>query len=215
MAKRFGPEDLSDLPADVTVGQPDLISRSFLAYERFQFTLRTPGHEPVVHGRDMLRVGAVVAALPYDPVRDEVVLMRQFRLASHLATGRGEMIEIVAGLVEPGEDTAVAAARECAEEIGAAPSRVIELFAFMPAPGFTDEFATMYLAIVDAAAVPDRAGLDTEQEQTIPMRFSVDDALAAVRAGRLVNGYLLHALNWLGLNRHRLKTIVATGSVKD
>ncbi len=214
MAKRFGPDDLTDLPADVTVSPPELLARSFIAFERYPLTLRSPGREPATYGRDMLRVGMVVAALPFDPVRDEVVLMRQFRLGSHLSTGRGEMIEIVAGLVERDEDTATAAARECLEEIGAAPSQVIELLTFMPAPGFTDEYATLYLAIVDADTVPERAGLDVEQEQTIPMRFSVDEAIAAISSGRLTNGYLLHALNWLALNRHRLKAIVANGSVR-
>lgn len=214
MAKRAGPDDLADIPADVAISSPELLARSFLDFERYDITLHSGDGKPVRYRRDLLRVGPVVGVLAYDPATDEVILIRQFRTGAHLASGRGEMIEIVAGLVDPGEDTAAAAARECAEEIGVPPRQVIELFEFMPAPGFTDEHATLYLAVVDAGAVPDRAGLLEELEQIVPLRVSVDDALAALNRGSMINGYVLHALHWLALNRGRLPEIVARGSAK-
>jgi ADP-ribose pyrophosphatase len=91
-----------------------------------------------------------------------VVLIRQFRLAAHLAAGLGELIEIVAGHVERGEVPQQAAARECVEEIGVEPRSLHPLFSFLPAPGLNDEYATMFLAIVDSTKVPERAGAEHE-----------------------------------------------------
>ena len=70
---------------------------------------------------DVLRSGPAAAVLPIDPGRDELVLLRQFRLAAHLANGKGNLVEIVAGHVEENEEPAETARRECVEEIGVAP----------------------------------------------------------------------------------------------
>ncbi len=79
------------------------------------------------------------------------------------------------------------------------------LFSFMPAPGINDEFATMFLAIVDSTTVPERAGAATETEDTRPLRVDIDAALAALTESKLHNGYLIIALQWLALNRHRIE----------
>jgi 8-oxo-dGTP pyrophosphatase MutT (NUDIX family) len=68
--------------------------------------------------RDVLKWGRVVGVLALDPVREEVVLTRQFRLGAYLALGECETLEIVAGRVDCEEDAADAARRECLEEIG-------------------------------------------------------------------------------------------------
>ncbi len=65
----------------------------------------------------------MAAVLPVDLARDEVVLLRQFRLAAHLANGDGSLVEIVAGHVEANEQPVATARRECVEEIGVAPDR--------------------------------------------------------------------------------------------
>jgi len=109
-----------------------------------------------------------VGVLPIDLARDEVVLIRQFRLPVHLANGNGDLVEIVAGHVEPDEPLGQAAHRECLEEIGVAPSALTELFTYLPTPGASDEQITLFLGIVDAAQVPDRAGAAAEREETQP-----------------------------------------------
>jgi ADP-ribose pyrophosphatase len=150
----------------------------------------------------------VVAVITVDLERDEVVLLRQFRLAAHLASGRGEMVEIVAGGVEDGEDLEQAARRECIEEIAVEPTRLVPVVQFMPAPGVDQEIATMFLATIDATKIPARAGAGSENEETVPFRVPIDEALAALAAGTFVNGYTVIALQWLALNRGRLSDIV-------
>jgi ADP-ribose pyrophosphatase len=149
----------------------------------------------------------VIGVIAVDPGRGEIVLIRQFRLAAHLATGNGELVEIVAGRVDANETPAEAARRECLEEIGVAPTRLVELFSFFPTPGLTDELATIFLAVVDASAVPERAGAAAEAEETRPLRVDIDHAIAALAQGRISNGLLIIALQWLALNRERLTVL--------
>jgi ADP-ribose diphosphatase len=195
---------LADVPGDAAVSAPELLGKGFREYLRYRFTLKGEHAKAGERTHDMLRFGRVVAVLPVDPIRDEVVVIRQFRLPAQVATGRGELIEIVAGHVEPGEELAQAARRECAEEIGVAPSAVLELFTYMPTPGASDEQITLFLGIVDASAVPQHAGAAAENEETRPMRVPIDAALAARDRGTLQNGLLILALHWLALNRGRI-----------
>jgi ADP-ribose pyrophosphatase len=204
-------ELLADHSVDVALSAPKLLCRGFRDYERFKFTV-TGEDGPLTQTRDVLRFGRVAAVLPLDPVRDEIVVIRQFRLPAHLANGRGHLIEIVAGHVEADEQLAQAARRECMEEIGVEPKRLVELFTYLPTPGVTDEEITLFLGVVDSSKLPERAGAADEDEVTTPLAVPVDTALAALAGATLHNGPLIIALQWLALNRDRLHEIVRQGS---
>src|SRR5882672_6661400 len=163
-------DDLADRPAEAKLSPPERLGKGYFDYQRFRVTLPNGAQT-----RDVLRAGKVIAVLPLDMERDEIVMIRQFRPAAHLANGKGELIEIVAGRVEPGETTAQAARRECQEEIGVAPSALVELFSYLPTPGLTDEEVTMFVAAVDAARVPERTH-PTEGEYITVMRVLIDAA---------------------------------------
>jgi ADP-ribose pyrophosphatase len=209
MTKSANTDALADCAADVEVSPPTVLAAGFHDLVRYCVVLRTPGGETLSSVRDVLRVGKVTAVLPIDLARGELVLIRQFRLPAHLATGRGELIEIVAGHVEAGETPAEAAMRECVEEIGVRPKALYEMFEFIPVPGSSDEHATLFLGLVDAAGIPDRAGAADEKESTRPMRIAIDDAIAALGHRTMQNGFLILALQWLALHRDKLDTIVA------
>ena len=201
---------IADDRADVVIDGREVLAEGFRRYERLR--VRRSG-ENVPRPLDVLRAGPAAAVLPIDPGRDEVVLLRQFRLAAHLANGRGNLVEIVAGHVEADEQPAEAARRECVEEIGVAPGLLVELFTYLTSPGMSDEEITLFLGIVDASGVPERAGAAAEHEETVPMRVPIDAALAALAAGTVRNGPLIIALQWLALNRGRLSEIVRMGSI--
>jgi ADP-ribose pyrophosphatase len=209
MSDDAGADALADSPADVTVSAPQVLAKGHHDFERFAMTLCIPGHDPIASVRDVLHVGKVTAVLPLDLKRGELVLLRQFRLPAHLATGMGELTEIVAGHVEAGETPAEAAFRECVEEIGVRPSALYEIFQFIPVPGSSDEHAFLFLGLVDAANIPERAGAAHEKEATRPMRVPIDTAIAALERKVMRNGFLLMALQWLALNRGRLDSIIA------
>ena len=201
---------IADDRADLLIAGREVLAEGFRRYERLR--VRRSG-ENVPRPLDVLRSGPAAAVLPIDPGRDEVVLLRQFRLAAHLANGRGNLVEIVAGHVEADEKPAEAARRECVEEIGVAPGLLVELFTYLTSPGMSDEEITLFLGIVDASGVPERAGAAAEHEETVPMRVPIDAALAALAAGTVRNGPLIIALQWLALNRGRLSEIVRMGSI--
>lgn len=199
---------LADRSIDVRVSAPKLIAHGFRDFERRAVTLP---EEKLKQQRDVLRVGPVVAVLPYDPAHDAIVVMRQFRLPAHIANGRGELIEIVAGHVEKGETAAYAASRECVEEIGLKPKRLVKLFTYLPTPGISDEEITLFVGVVDTTKLPARGGAATEHEVTMPFTVPVETALAELPKLRMRSGPLVLALHWLALNRSRLAEFAKKG----
>jgi ADP-ribose pyrophosphatase len=197
----------ADQVANVTLSPPKILARGFKRYERYKVELRGEDATSTLI-RDILRYGRVVAVLPVDLAREEVVLIQQFRLAAHLATGRGELIEIVAGFVEADEAPVQAARRECIEEIGVAPQTLTELFTYLVSPGSSDEELVLFLGTIDSSRVPKRAGAAAENEATRPIVLPIDTALAALARRTVRNGPLIMALQWLALNRSRLHEIV-------
>jgi ADP-ribose pyrophosphatase len=205
MSNRDDSDAISDRAAEVTLSGPSSIGRGYMRYERFEVAVPRDGEDALQQKRDVLRAGRVVAVLPVDLARGEIVLLRQFRLAAHLATGRGDMVEIVAGRVDGDESAADAASRECFEEIGLTPDRLVELYSVLPTPGLTDEYVSFFLGFVDAAKVPARGGLAGETEDTHPFVVSIDAAIAALDHGGVANGLMVSALQWLALHRDRLQ----------
>ncbi|MCA6125192.1 NUDIX hydrolase [Bradyrhizobium sp. WSM 1704] len=186
-------------PRSITVSPPQLIGRGYRDYHRFVVTERPTTEAGTTFERDVLRSGRVVGVLALDPERDELVLTRQFRIGGHLATGRGEMIEIVAGRVDPGETPEAAARRECIEEIGLTPLSMTRLFDFLPAPALTDEVMTLFLARVDAAAAPMRAGASHEGEDIEVIRCPISRAIDLMKRNEIQSAPTIIVLQWLQL----------------
>lgn len=200
---------IEDKPADVEIDAPETLAVGYRTFLRYHLTLRSPDHEPVRQERDIVMSAKIIAVLPVDLDRGEVVLIRQFRLAGQLANGCGDMIEIVAGAVEEGEDPVVAARRECEEEIGVAPLKIAEVMSFMTTPGISDETVVLFVASIDAGAVPPRAGLPEENEQIATLRVPFDEIPSILEHGGVRNGPLIIALQWPALHRGRLRALLA------
>lgn len=177
------------IDADVTVGGGFRPLHNFLIRYR-----DARGHERPQR-RELLMGGRVAAIIAYDPARKVLVFIRQYRLAAELANGKGRMIEIVAGGVEPDEDAEAAARRELFEETRLTALAMMPVYTTMPTPGLTTEIADVFLAFVDTFTLPARAGED-EDEDIEPFTATLEEALAAADAGAIVNGFTLLALNW-------------------
>lgn len=193
---------LEDSPAQVDILDETLIHQGFRRFESYRIRLHTPGAAPIVQMREILRAAPAVGIIAIDPAREAIVLLRQFRMTAHVATGRGELIEIPAGMIDPGEDPAATARRECIEETGLDPHEVHPLFSCLVSPGAVDELAHFYLAFVDATHMPQHTGAAGESEIIRPFLVPLDEAVAALDSGAmLVNGYLRLALMWVALHR--------------
>jgi ADP-ribose pyrophosphatase len=204
VAKR---RELADLPADVAASRPEVLARAYRDYHRYSVTLMDDDG-PVVQERDVLIAGKVVVVMPIDIAHQEIVLIRQFRLPAHLANGRGDIVEFVAGRVEAGESLAEAARRECREEIGVAPGKLTELFTFLSTPGVTDEEITMFVAAVDATSVREGALTTPDGEHVYVHRVSMDAALDALDRHTMRASPLIIGLQWLALNRRRIPELL-------
>ena len=199
-------DEIADRSTEVTVSEPELLAKGFHEYRRFRLNVSAPGKGLVQQTRDVVAGGKVITVLPVDVARQQVVLIRQFRLPAHLATGKGDMVEIVAGHVDDGEAPAAAARRECEEEIGVAPRAITELFSYLTTPGLTDELVTVFVASIDAAAVRENTEMGGEHIRTLRVPF--DRALDALTRNTIHNGPALMALQWLALNRGRLDELL-------
>lgn len=214
--KQASVQRLGDHEVELELSGPTPLGDGFRPYQRFIVTL--PGSEgaALTQVRDILRVGAVVGVLAYDPAEQVLVLIRQFRLAAHLATGRGELVEIAAGHIEEADVAPHAAARrECREELGVEPYALMPMMDFMPTPGVTDEHATLFLALIDSNKVPSEAGEPEEMELTHPFLLPVEAAMVALTApapGLIGNVFTLTTLQWFALNRSRVDAFAAEHS---
>ena len=120
---------------------------------------------------DLLRHPGASAIVPF--LDDETVLMiRQFRYA----TG-GEIIEIPAGKLDPGEAPAACAQRELEEETGYRAGRIERLGSIWTSPGFADEIIHLYAAF-DLAKTEQNLDPD-EVIELVPMPLS--DAIREIR----------------------------------
>ena len=154
--------------------------------------------------REVLERGHAAAILPYDPGHDRVVLVEQFRIGP-LAAGRLPWtLEVPAGIVETGETPEAVARRECAEECGCEPSALEPVMTIMPSVGVMSETVALFCGRVDGDAATLFGGADAGEDIRVRVA-SFDEALRLLRQGEIVSAPTVVLLQWLTLNRERLR----------
>lgn len=167
------------------------------------FSYREADSEKAID-RELLVARHAVAVVAYDPAQDRLVMIRQFRLGAQLGTGKGMCVEVVAGLIDDGEDPATSAKRELEEEAGLSALHLEKLCQFLTTPGVTDEVIHLFYAQVDASNLQAEAGEASESERTFPFLLSLEDALEAVDSNGIQNGIAMIALLWFARHKERL-----------
>jgi ADP-ribose pyrophosphatase len=155
--------------------------------------------------REVLERGRTVALLPYDPVRDAVVLIEQFRIGAYTAGLDPWQIEVVAGVIEPGESAAEVARRETMEEAGCRVTDVERIGSVLLSSGASSEVSEMFCGRVDSDGVGGIHGLAHEGEDIRVTVVPAVGAIAHVNDGAVMSGYAVIPLQWLALNRERLR----------
>ena len=179
----------------------------FFRFERHRvrFRLFSGGWSRPIE-REVLERDHAAAVLPYDPVHDRVVLIEQFRAAAIDAPGGPWLIEIVAGIIEPGESAETVIRREAVEEADSVIGETEFIGEFLLSPGSSSERLAMFCGRVDSTGVGGIHGLAEEGEDIRVFTMAPDEALAATADGRICNANAVIALQWLALNRERLRT---------
>lgn len=155
--------------------------------------------------RELFRRGEGAAVLLYDPDRDEVVLIEQFRIGAVFQPERAWLLEIVAGAVEDGETAAEVAIREAEEEAGCQILDLIEIQRFYSTPGGFAERITLFCGRVDAANVGGVHGLDEEGEDILVTAYPAEQVFEMLETGRIESAIPIIALQWLYIHRDRLR----------
>lgn len=201
--------DLCDCPLAVTLSMPTVLVKAYYDYRRYAVSIKTKDAPPFLQERDVLIAGKVVVVIPIDLVRQQIVLIRQFRLPAHIANGLGDMVEFVAGRVEPNETLVDAARRECREEIGVAPEKTVQLLRYLTTPGSSDEEVTIFLCAIDSSTIRDGSRTTADGEHLQIMRTSIEDAIRALNRYSMRGSPLVIGLQWLALNREHLPNLLA------
>lgn len=155
--------------------------------------------------RELFHRGDAVAVLLYDPARDSVVLIEQFRIGAMDDRDGPWLMEIVAGVVEHGESITEVARRECMEEAGIKVHSLEPVHSFYSSPGGCSEKIHILCALVDSQQVGGIHGLDEEGEDIKVHVVEYSELHDLLAAGRINSAIPLVALQWLQLNRERLK----------
>ena len=172
-----------------------------LSYERFDGRMsRTVELECVERGE-------AVAVLLYDPVKDEVGLIRQFRVGAHLAGKSGWVTEIVAGTTDGSVDYPAVARRETEEEAGLSLLSLRPIVSYFISPSASTERIHLYLGIMPPDAHTEvEGGLEDEDEDIVFFRVSFAKAMEMIEQGEIDAATPLLALNWLAANREAVRS---------
>jgi len=125
----------------------------------------------------------VLAQLP----DGQFVFVRQFRKPLEM-----ELIEAVAGTLEPGEDPADCAARELKEETGHNAGELRELGVIFSAPGYTDEKLHVYYSRVHSA----RSDVSPDEDENLDLVYLAAERVEEmISSGKIMDAKTLAA--WL------------------
>lgn len=150
--------------------------------------------------RELFERGDAVGVLPWDPVRDELVLLEQFRVGAIRGDASPWMLELVAGVVEPGETDADVAHRESREEAGIDILALEPIACFFPSPGACSEQVRLFVGRVDSGGAGGIHGCDDEGEDILVHRVPRQQLLAWLDEGKISNGHTLIAVQWLRIH---------------
>jgi ADP-ribose pyrophosphatase len=155
--------------------------------------------------RELIQRSDAVAILPYDPRLDCVLLIEQFRTGAIESPQGPWMVEIIAGLIEVGEDREQTIFREAWEEAGCELQALHHLYDYYSTPGGFKERVSLYVAKVDSSTLGGIHGRQQEGEDIRIRVVGADEAFDMISSGLITSAMPIIALQWLQLNRELLR----------
>lgn len=196
----FGPGDVETLRAEPAYANYFAVDEYLLRFRRFDGAFSVPVERAVFGSGDAVMV------LPYDPARDSVLLVEQFR-SGPLARGEADpwSLEGIAGRCDPMEEPEATARREAREEAGLALGRIERICAYYSSVGMLSEYITAFAGEADLGEAGGEFGLASEDEDIRAHVVPRAEALAAVASGEVNNAPTILALLWLDRHAERLR----------
>ncbi|HBM2588465.1 ADP-ribose diphosphatase [Enterobacter cloacae complex sp. SYL001] len=191
---------------DVEIIARETLYSGFFSMELYRFRHRLfNGEMSGEIKREIFERGHAAVLLPFDPVRDEVVLVEQVRIAAYDTSETPWLLEMVAGMIEEGESVEDVARREALEEAGLAIGRTKPVLSYLASPGGTTERSSIIVGEVDATTAKGIHGLADENEDIRVHVVSREQAYQWVEEGLIDNAASVIALQWLQLHHQNLR----------
>ena len=195
-----------DRDKDVEIISKETVFKGYFQVDRYRLRHRTfAGGWTDEMVREVFERGHAVVVLLYDPERDQVALIEQFRPGAYAAGWHPWLIECVAGIIEEGEHPDDVARRETREEAGSDPTDMIQVGDYLVTAGGSSESCRLYCARVDASTIAGLHGLANEGEDIRVMVVETAEALAMVRDNRINNAMAVLAIQWLVLEKDTVR----------
>ena len=176
-----------------------------LFHYRIRHELYAGGMGPEL-SREVLERGHAAALLLYDPDTDKVVMIEQFRPGAYGAQWDAWLLEIVAGIIDPGETPEDVCKREAQEEAGVTVTDLFRVQGWLATPGVCTETIELWCGRVDASNAGGLHGLADEGEDIRVVVYDMEDLRTLLDQGALTNATTLIAVQWLFLNHDRLRS---------
>jgi ADP-ribose pyrophosphatase len=189
---------------DFSVEDNVLLADSFYQFRRLDVIHKSFSGETVKIRRDLFCRPNAVAVLLYDATLDKVVLIEQFRIGALDHPRSPWLLELIAGIIEPGESIEEVAKRESFEESGVEVNTLQHICKFTPSPGGAQEYIDLFCATIDSTKASGIHGLAVEGEDIKVHVFSAQQAFDMLRTGEIDNAPAIIALQWLQLNKQNL-----------
>ncbi|WP_447589021.1 NUDIX domain-containing protein [Aquipseudomonas campi] len=200
------PEAFNPGTDDVEIITRETCFKGFYKLDRLQLRHRQfSGAMGPQLSRELFVRHDAVCVLPYDPQRDCVVLIEQFRVGALGKVANPWLIELVAGLIDKDEQPEEVARREAVEEADLNLGALWPITRYFPSPGGSDEHVHLFLGRCDSQGAGGVHGLAEEGEDIRVHVWPLEDALQAIRDGRINNAASIIALQWLALNRTEVR----------
>ncbi|WP_159565736.1 ADP-ribose diphosphatase [Budvicia diplopodorum] len=155
--------------------------------------------------REIFERGHAGVLLPYDAQRDKVVLIEQIRIAALETSKTPWLLELVAGMVEPGENIEQVVRREAQEEADIKVGRCKPVVSYLASPGGTSERLSVMVGEVDSSTAKGIHGLAEENEDIRVHVVSREQAYQWVEEGLIDNAASIIAIQWLQLHYQSLR----------
>jgi len=153
--------------------------------------------------REIFSGANVATVLPYDPIKEKILLIKQFRPGVLNRKHDPILIEIVAGIIDKNEKPSEAAKRECLEETGCVVKKLKDIYSYYPAPGSSESFYHLFLAEIDSFEGERIFGQEDENEDILVKSYNIKDVKKLLKEKKIVNGVTLLALQWFFLQYYK------------
>ena len=184
----------------VRVKNVHVLSDRYYRLNEIEFDYRRGNGEWQTQKREVFDRGHAATLLPYNVASRTVVLTRQFRLPAYLAGHDDLLIEAAAGMLD--DETPEKRIRaEAEEEIGYRLHDVRKVFEAFMSPGAVTEKLHFFVAEYEAAMrISNGGGLAEEGEDIEVLEPSIDEALAMIADGRIVDAKTIMLLQYAALH---------------